>query len=77
MCIRDQEVLHLISTESGNILSWRLIMKYFLWSFSFKKGTCWFLAKEHAQILVNRLEESLPRKSVVRYTYWLDMTLIG
>ena len=37
----------------GNILLWRLIMKYFLWSFSpylrFKKGSCQFLAKECAQ----------------------------
>ena len=37
----------------GNILSWRLIMKYFLRSFSlfrcFKKGSCQFLAKECAQ----------------------------
>ena len=37
----------------GNILSWRLIMKYFLRSFSsfrwFKKGSCQFLAKEYAQ----------------------------
>ena len=37
----------------GNILSWRLIMKYFLWSFSpfcwFKKGNCQFLAKSCAQ----------------------------
>ena len=36
-----------------NILSWRLIMKYFLRSFSpfrwFKKGSCQFLAKECAQ----------------------------
>ena len=40
-------------TEVGNILSWRMIMKYFLRSFSpfrwFKKGSCQFLAKEHAQ----------------------------
>ena len=39
--------------EVGNILSWRLIMKYFLQSFSpfrwFKKGSCQFLAKECAQ----------------------------
>ena len=39
--------------EVGNILSWRLIMKYFLWSFSpflwFKKGSCQFLAQECAQ----------------------------
>ena len=37
----------------SNILSWRLIMKYFLWSFSpfhwFKKGNCQFLAEECAQ----------------------------
>ena len=36
-----------------NILSWRLIMKYFLRSFSpfrwFKKGSCLFLEKECAQ----------------------------
>ena len=41
------------SAEVGNILSWRLIMKYFLRSFSpfrwFKKGSCQFLAKECAQ----------------------------
>ena len=39
--------------EVGNILSGRLIMKYFLWSFSpfcwFKKGSYQFLAKECAQ----------------------------
>ena len=37
----------------SNILSWRLIMKYFLWSFSpfhwFKKGSGQFLAKECTQ----------------------------
>ena len=39
--------------EVGNILLWRLIVKYFLRSFSpfrwFKKGSCPFLAKECAQ----------------------------
>ena len=49
----DQELAGSTSTEVGNILSWRLIMKYFLWSFSpfrwFKKGSCQFLAKECAQ----------------------------
>ena len=39
--------------EVGNILSWRLIMKYFVRSFSafrwFKKGSYQFLAKECAQ----------------------------
>ena len=46
-----------IPTWFSNILSCRLIMKYFLWSFSpfrwFKKGSCQFLAKE----LVNCLED--------------------
>ena len=49
----DQEVAGSTPAEVGNILSWRLIMKYFLWSFSpfrwFKKGSCQFLAKECAQ----------------------------
>ena len=49
----DQEVAGSTPTEVGNILSWRLIMKYFLRSFSpfrwFKKGSCQFLAKECAQ----------------------------
>ena len=41
---------------SGNILSWRLIVNYFLRSFSpfrrFKEGSCQFLTKECAQVLV-------------------------
>ena len=49
----DQAVAGSTSTEVGNILSWRLILKYFLWSFSpfrwFQKGSCQFLAKECAQ----------------------------
>ena len=49
----DQEVADSTPAEVGNILSWRLIMKYFLRSFSpfhwFKKGSCQFLAKECAQ----------------------------
>ena len=56
----DQEVAGSSPAEIGNILSWRLIMKYFLRSFSlirwFKKGSCQFLAKE-CTILVNRLED--------------------
>ena len=39
--------------QVSNILSWRLIMKYFLLSFCpfswYKKGSCQFLAKECAQ----------------------------
>ena len=49
----DQEVTGSTPAEVGNILSWILIMKYFLRSFSpsrwFKKGSCQFLAKECAQ----------------------------
>ena len=49
----DQEVGGSTPAEVGNILSWRLIMKYFLRLFSpfccFKKGSCQFLAKECAQ----------------------------
>ena len=49
----DQEVAVLTPTEVGNILSWKLIVKYFLRSFSpfrwFKKGSCQFLAKECVQ----------------------------
>ena len=49
----DQEVAGSTPAEVGHILSWRLIMKYFLRSFSpfrwFKKGSCQFLAKECAQ----------------------------
>ena len=43
----DQEVAGSTPAEVGNILSWRLIMKYFLRSFS-PKGSCQFLAKECA-----------------------------
>ena len=49
----DQEVAGSMPAEVGNILSSRLIVKYFLRSFSpfrwFKKGSCQFLAKESAQ----------------------------
>ena len=57
----NQEVTGLIPARSGNILSWRLIMKYFLWSFSpfhwFKNGSCQFLIKECRQVLVKCLED--------------------
>ena len=53
----DQEVAGSTPAEVGNILSWRLIMNYFLRSFSpfrwFKKGNCQFLAKECAQYWLN------------------------
>ena len=55
----DQEVAGSTPTKVGNILSWRLIMKYFLRSFSpfrwFKKGSCQFLAKECAQYWLTAL----------------------
>ena len=51
--IRQSLYISTAPTEVGNILSWRLIMKYFLRSFSlfrwFKKGSCQLLAKESAQ----------------------------
>ena len=53
----NQEHAGLTSAEVGNILSWILIMKYFLRSFSpfcrFKKGSCQFLAEECAQYWLN------------------------
>ena len=53
--IGDQEVAGSIPAEVGSILSWRLIMKYILWSFSpfrwFKKGSCQFLTKECAHTI--------------------------
>ena len=56
--IGDQDVEGSIPARSGNILSWRLIMKYFLRSFSpfrwFKKGSSQFLAKECAHVFVNQ-----------------------
>ena len=49
----DQEIAGSNPAEDGNILSWRLIMKYILRSFIpfrwFKKGSCQFLSKECAQ----------------------------
>ena len=48
----DQEVAGSTPAEVGNILSWRLIMKYFLRSYSpfcwFKKGSCQFLVNVHS-----------------------------
>ena len=50
---------------------------YFRFSFHFfKKGSCQLLAKYVHEVLVNRLGGlSLPRKSVVKLTDHLDMTL--
>ena len=73
----DQEVAGLTPAEVGNILLWRLIMKYFLRSFSpfrwFKKGSCQFLAKE-CTILVNRLDDACPVNMWLGKLTALDMT---
>ena len=46
----DKEIAGSMPPGSGNILPWRLNIKYFLRSFSpfrrFKKGSCQFLSKE-------------------------------
>ena len=67
---------------SGNILSWRLVIKLFLLSFSpyhwFTHGSCQLLAKGYAVnriVLVNRIG-SLPRSSVVMLPDHLDMTIV-
>ena len=64
----EQEVAGSTHAEVGNILSRRLIMKYFLLSFSswFKKGSCQFLAKECAQYWLT-----------AKRTNALDMTPLG
>ena len=76
----DQEVASSIPARSSNILSWNLIMQYFLWLCSsfrwFKKGSCHFLAKELPQILVNRLQnKACPwkmRSGNLTCSIWLD-----
>ena len=56
--------------EVGNILSWRLIMKYFLWSFSpfrwFKKSSCLFLAKVHCSAVITRSSGATNTDRVIR-----------
>ena len=56
----DQEVIGPIPTGSDNILSLRLIMKYFLRSFSFfcwfKRGSCRFLRKLSLILYLNWCE---------------------
>ena len=57
----DQEVAGLIPAGFGKFFSWRLIMEYFLLSFSpfhWQFGSCQFLTNEYsyARELVNRLE---------------------
>ena len=66
----DQEVAGSIPAGYGNILPWRLIMKYFyghsLPSADARRAVLSFLAKECAQVLeTSNRGLSLPRKSVV------------
>ena len=63
--------------KSGVLGSIPGLATYFRFSFRFfKKGSCQLLAKYVHEVLVNRLGGlSLPRKSVVRLTDRLDMTL--
>ena len=53
----DQEVTSSIPLGPSNFISWWLIKKHFLWSFSpfcwWKKASCQFMARECAQVLVN------------------------
>ena len=62
----------------GNILSWRLIMKYFLGSFSAfadARRQLSVTGERLCTVLVNCLEGlSLPRKRVITLTDWLNMT---
>ena len=57
----DQEVAGSTPAEVGNILSWRLIMKYFLRSFSpfslIQEGQLSVSGERMCTILVNRLED--------------------
>ena len=57
----DQEVAGSTSAKVGNILSWRLIMKYFLRSFSpflvIQEGQLSVSGERMCTILVNRLED--------------------
>ena len=55
---RDQEVAGLTPSEVGHILSWRLIMKYFLLSFSpFRWFKLSVSGERMCTILVNRLQD--------------------
>ena len=69
----DQEVAGSTPAEVGNILSWRLIMKYFLRSFSpfrwFKKGSCQFLAKECAKYWLTA-KRTKPAQYTCGYVNW-------
>ena len=57
----DQEVAGSTLAEVGNILSWRLIMKYFLWAFFslplIQEGQLSVSGERMCTILVNRLED--------------------
>ena len=52
----DQEVVGLTPAKDGNILSWRLIMKYFLWSL-IQEEQLSVSGERMCTILINRLED--------------------
>ena len=53
----DQEVTGSTPAEVGNILSWRLIVKYFLRSLIQKEGQLSISGERMCTILVNRIED--------------------
>ena len=65
----DQEVAGSTPAEVGNILSWRLIVKYFLRSFSLpliKEGRLSVTGERMCTILVNHLEDQAVTDKVPR-----------
>ena len=80
----DQEVAGSTPAKVGNILSWRLIMKYFLWSFSdlslplIQEGQLSVSGEVMCTILVNHLEDqACPVNVWLGKLTTLDMTPLG
>ena len=73
--------LRLDPCHVGYILSWRLILKYFLWSFSpfhrFKKGRFYFLVKACAQCWLINCFENNPVKVWLGKLTTLEMNPVG
>ena len=72
-----------VRSRRGPILSWRLIMKYFLWSFF---SFCWIISRRIVvsymrkyvhEVLVNCLFKFAQEKGVVRWTDHPAMTIAG
>ena len=76
----DQKVAGSTPAEVGNILSWRLIMKYFLQSFSplIQEGQLLVSGERMCTILVNRLKDwACPVNVWLSKLTALDMTPLG